>query len=445
MRTGNTKLSPAQHGRIRRHLALIPAYICLVSGWTNLLSRLPIGRGAEAHLLRDFVGTYMEGLIALRHDASALYDMDRRAAILADLLPQAANLRYAAFYGPQISVLFSPLARLPYPTAMAVWMCVSLAIYLACGYAVWRACPRLRDCGYMVGLLLLADPALYYMLSFVHISAVALLCVTVAFFALRAQRPVAAGVAIGSLAYKPTYGLAMGVVFLWASFAPAPPTSLGQSQERRIVLGAIAGAAIQYMAAAIFWGPAILVEYVRGQGPLIPDMRDQFYIHALHSWRSFFEILGVPETWAIGAYVFVAGLLMTFAFRCWRSSAPLGVRYAVLLITTVVANPHIYVYDLVILMPAFLLLWDWSETFRARTVGEALPAAPSSSLRRQSFTTMFEWLLYFCYFSPSFAVIAVVAHVQLSVPALTLLGIGAAAMYLSHFSPQTVSSESQIH
>src|SRR6185436_11177471 len=98
-----------------------------------------------------------------------------------------------------------------------------------------------------------------------------------------------------------------------------------------------------------------------------------------------------------------AALVLVVAVRCWRSAAKLEVRYAVLLIATVLVNPHGYVYDAIILMPAFLLLWDWAEQQRA------------------AFALKFEWLLYFCYLSPLLAIVAIVAHVQLSVPALTLL------------------------
>src|SRR5262249_33825947 len=75
-----TELSPAQHVRIRLHLALIPAYICLIWSWTDVLSRLPVGPGSEAHRVRDFAAiAYIPGQIANQGDASALYDSDRRA------------------------------------------------------------------------------------------------------------------------------------------------------------------------------------------------------------------------------------------------------------------------------------------------------------------------------------------------------------------------------
>ena len=168
------------------------------------------------------------------------------------------------------------------------------------------------------------------------------------------------------------------------------------------------GAAAQLAIAALFWGPSIVADYFHAQIALVSDMRDEFYIHHLHSWRGFFEILGVPNAAAQTAYVIAAVLVLVLAFRCWRSAAPLEVRYAVLLIATVLVNPHGYVYDAIVLMPALLLLWDWAEQQHA------------------AFALKFEWLLYFCYLSLFFAIVALVAHVQLSVPALTLLGTLAA-------------------
>src|SRR5215510_16438373 len=94
MRPGGA-LTPAQHARIRLHLALIPAYIALVWGWSDLAQRLPVGPGSEAYRARDFAAiAYIPGAIANSGDASALYDVDRRAAMLRDLLPDGPQVRY---------------------------------------------------------------------------------------------------------------------------------------------------------------------------------------------------------------------------------------------------------------------------------------------------------------------------------------------------------------
>jgi Glycosyltransferase family 87 len=401
-RTGR-ELTPRAHASIRLHIALIPAYLCLIWGWTDFFSRLPVGPGSEAHRVRDFAAiAYIPGVIANQGDASALYDSERRAAMLTTLLPNGPPVRYPPFYGPQLSVFFSPLARLPYEWALAAWMGITCLVYFACGYAIWRSCSRLHDRAAAVAVLLLADPTLYYTLSFAQISAIALVCVTGGFLALRAGRPLLAGVCLGSLFYKPSIGVAAALVLGCASLEREA------SAERRIVAGAIVGAAAQLALAAMFWGPSIVTAYLRAQIGLVSDMRDEFYIHHLHSWRGFFEILGVPNAAAQTAYVIAAVLVLVLAFRCWRSAAPLEVRYAVLLIATVLVNPHGYVYDAIVLMPALLLLWDWAEQQHA------------------AFALKFEWLLYFCYLSLFFAIVALVAHVQLSVPALTLLGTLAA-------------------
>ena len=420
-----TELSPAQHVRIRLHLALIPAYLCLIWSWTDVLSRLPVGPGSEAHRVRDFAAiAYIPGLIANQADAPALYDADRRAAMLTAVLHSNPHVRYPPFYGPQISVFFSPLARLPYEWALATWMAITCIVYLRYGYVLWRACPWLRDRAGAVLVLLLADPTLYYTLSFVQISALALVCVTAGFFALRAGRPFLAGVFLGSLFYKPSLGVAFGAVLvgssMWrtASLARrgaerAKGAALRPRDDGRIVAGAVAGVAVQLTVAALFWGPQIVSHYVRAQIRLIPDMRDEFYVHHLHSWRGFFEILGLPNAAAQIGYAVAAVVVLAIAVRCWRSAAPLQVRYAVVLIATVLVNPHGYVYDSIILMPAFLLLWDWAAQ------------------QREPFATRVEWLMYFCYLSPLFAIVALVAHVQLSVPALTLLAVLAASSRLN--------------
>ena len=87
---------------------------------------------------------------------------------------------------------------------------------------------------------------------------------------------------------------------------------------------------------------------------------------------------------------------------CWRSGASLEVRYPALLLATVLVSPHLTVYDLVILAPAFLLLSDWAVAHR----DSAPPVFP---------------LLYACY--PLFLLgpLARIIHVQLSVVAMTAL------------------------
>ena len=405
-------LTPEGHARVRRHLVLIPAYLWLVYSWWDILFHLPLGLpGSQVQPARDFIQFYLQGLIANQENAHALYDIDYWQTIYPRLASGLPPLRYPPVYGPQISVLFSPLARLPYITALCVWIFTSLAIYLACAYAVARTCPRLRDNRGTVALLLFADPALHYALSFAQISAIGLLCVTVAFLALRAQRPFVAGLAIGSLIYKPQLGLAAAFVFVFA-------------REWRIVFGAMAGAALQLAGGCLYWGPAILRDYAASLVRLAPVYSEQFepFEFHLHSWRGFFDMLGIPSAAATTAYVVASGATLMLALRCWKARGPLALRYSVLLLATVLVNPHMYVYDMVILAPAFLMLWDWGLEYEKRSVRDVLPTLPFGWMSRRSFRA-FQWLLYFCYVAPLFAIVALMTRVQLSVPALGLLAL----------------------
>jgi hypothetical protein len=285
---------------------------------------------------------------------------------------------------------------------------------------VWRTCPRLRDYAAMVAILLLADPALHYTLRFTQISAIGLLSVTGGFLALRANRPFLAGLAIGSLVYKPQSGLAAAVIFICA-------------REWRVVLGAMSGAALQLAVGGVFLGPSVLVGYARSLLRMAPDYTPQlqpFKFH-MHSWSSFFELLALPGWMATGAYIGATAITLVLAVRCWRAPGPLAIRYSVFLIATVLVNPHMYVYDLIVLAPAFLLLWNWALSQHGRTVGDVFPAVPLAWLRARSFGTSVEWLLYFCYMSPVLAFVAAVLRVQFSVLALALLGVVLSVLLLS--------------
>jgi hypothetical protein len=414
------QLTAVDHARIRLQLVLIPAYLWLLYDWQDILLHLPLGLpGSNVVFKRDFIQFYIQGVVARQHDAHALYDVESLAALVPRFVPGVSNLPFPPVYGPQMSVFFSPLAALPYGAALSIWIGVSIAIYLGCGYAVWKVCPRLRDRPWTVALLLVADPTLYFALRFAQASPLGLLCVTGAFFALRANRPFVAGLAIGSLIYKPQLGLAAAVIFFFA-------------REWRIVLGAIAGAALQLAGACVFWGPSILVAYVGSLSRILPEttMWETNEFH-MHSWRAFFDLLGLPVAVATGAYVVVAAIVLIVALRCWRARGPLALRYSVFLLATVLADPHIYSYDFVVLTPALLLLWDWALEQEPRTIGDVLPSLPFDWLRGRSFSAAFQWLLYFCYLSPQFSIVALVLHVQLSVPAISLLGLVLAGFLLS--------------
>ena len=74
------------------------------------------------------------------------------------------------------------------------------------------------------------------------------MCFTLAYLALRSNQPLLAGLAIGSLIFKPQLGLAAAVVFVFA-------------REWRVVAGAVVAGSIQLAAAWMLYGSEVMRTY----------------------------------------------------------------------------------------------------------------------------------------------------------------------------------------
>ena len=101
----------------------------------------------------------------------------------------------------------------------------------------------------------------------------------------------------------------------------------------------------------------------------------------------------------------------------------MGIKFAVLLLASVLVSPHLTVYDLVILAPAILLASDW-------VLGSAAPERATVGV-----------LLYLCYVLPLFGPVSHWTHLQLSVPAMAAL-----FWTLGHFAERStgVSSPQEV-
>ena len=61
----------------------------------------------------DFIHFYVLGSLALDGQAAALYDYRAQAARSVARVPESSGVYYLPIYGPQMSLLFAPLARAP--------------------------------------------------------------------------------------------------------------------------------------------------------------------------------------------------------------------------------------------------------------------------------------------------------------------------------------------
>ena len=82
----------------------------------------------------------------------------------------------------------------------------------------------------------------------------------------------------------------------------------------------------------------------------------------MHSLRSFWALLIPSPTLVWVLYVASSMIVIAVAVAIWKSSPSLALRFSSLLLAAVLVNPHLYIYDLLALAPALLLIADWAAT-----------------------------------------------------------------------------------
>jgi hypothetical protein len=118
----------------------------------------------------------------------------------------------------------------------------------------------------------------------------------------------------------------------------------------------------------------------------------------MHSLRSFWTLLIPSSQIALALYALTSLVVIGIAASIWRSQSALPLRFAALTLAAILVNPHLFIYDLIVLVPALLLLVDWSLA------------------NRQSAST--NWLLvlsYLAFILPLFGHLSRWTHLQLSV------------------------------
>ena len=287
-------------------------------------------------------------LIAQGH-ANDLYNSE----VLAEAIRQITgrtNIDLKYFYGPQVALPFTLLDGLPFLTQAEIWVGLSLVVYLACVYFISKSCRRISSNGKLVGLCALAYPPVFHFFTRGQLSAAAILCVALAYLSFRAGHAWLAGLALGCLAFKPQFLVAIPLILLlakaWNAFA-----------------GVAISAAAQLAFGYAYFGDSVMRAYfsmlLHSAGhPGSTELK--FSATQMHSLYSFWELL-IP--WPTGIWItyFISSLIViALATRIWRSPSPLSLRFSALLLAAVLFNPHIYIYDLLILAPMFLLVTEWS-------------------------------------------------------------------------------------
>jgi len=351
---------------------------------------------------QDFVQFPISARLIAQGRTDQLYD-DR---VLADGIteivghPTTIYLRY--FYGPQVAALFAPMRQLSFLVQAEIWVALSLLMYFACVYLIWKSCGGLRGSPEFVALCAIAYPSVFHFLVRGQISALPLLFLTLAYLAFRSGREWMAGLALGVLVFKPQFLVAIPVVLLLA-------------KAWKPLAGLIVSASAQLALTLAAFGPPVMRAYFHmllrsAEQPGTTELRlSPIQMHSLRdfwllliSWSSEGWSGEVGTAWALYALSSLAVIAMAVAV--WRSSSPLTLRYSALLLAAVLVNPHIYIYDLLALAPALLLLADWTITHASHASAPALRVG-----------------VYLAFLLPMFGPVARWTHLQLSVVAFVAI------------------------
>ena len=332
-------------------------------------------------------------LIANGH-ADQLYDDSVLAREIRATVGRDTRVYLQYFYGPQVAVPFIPLASLPFLAQAGIWAALSLLMYFSCVYLLWKQCSALRPYRALVAVAAIAYPPLFHFFVRGQLSAVVLVCFTGAYLAFVSQRYFLAGIALGFLAFKPQFLVAIPLVLLLA-------------QAWKAFAGLLISSTAQLALTSLYFGRVVMQAYFARllHSAANPGSTEVTYSAIqMHSLHSFWEILIPWRPGVSSLYVLSSFVVMGVTAAIWRSAAPLALRFSALLLAAVLVNPHIYIYDLLALVPAFLLLADWSLQ------NSQHPAKPALDV-----------LLCLAFVLPLFGPLAYWTHLQVSVIAFATL------------------------
>jgi alpha-1,2-mannosyltransferase len=307
----------------------------------DLVSPGPLGRFSGLPKGNDFVQFYTMASLFSSGQFDALEDDATFRRAQRPYLGPTARASYPAVYGPQVAAALAPVAGVSYLAAFVCWTAITIAGIVWAVRRCWRACPSLRDWWPQVLAVTAAFPPFAYLVLAGQLSALAVVSLALVVWSLSRGSKMFAGLALGILGYKASL------------FVPALAVC-ALSGEGIMTLSAILSAAAQLLLVVPIVGVAVAGAFV---GNVLAAIRNPDALAAtppvMFSIRTFWSQL-LPADWATVAYGASALATWVGAAYGWRRTNDPLQRVALLATAVVISSPHLFLYDLVILIPAFI-------------------------------------------------------------------------------------------
>ncbi len=303
----------------------------------------------------DFLQEWVGGHIVTSEQSRHLYELDYFKSVQHDEslvgFHWPYEKYYPAIYPPFYYLIVSPLAALDYRTAAIVWGILSALALIASGELAIRFFPPCRPyIGYGFLLAMLFAPLLTC-LNIGHKSTFLLLILTSTFVLLYHKRFRWAGVVFGLMAFKPHLALLIGVTMLI-------------KRQWNFVFGA--AITVTFLIGLSFVaGPGLCRDYVGvvlGTGDYVQtggyDLADAHSLWgATQNALQGQSVLMVTTLTAILSLIVVGLLASIFQGTIETNSPRFAFQFAAMVLATVLLSPHLYFYDLtVLLLPLLLVL-----------------------------------------------------------------------------------------
>lgn len=284
----------------------------------------------------DFVNVWAAGRLTADGHPALAYDWTVHKSMEVRAVGHAFDNYYGWHYPPTFLLVAAALAMIPILPATLVWLAVTLPAYMFTirGILGDRA-------GY---LLALGFPATLWNVT---ASQNGFLTATLigATLALLERQPVAAGVCLGILTYKPHFGLLFPIALIaarqWRALAAATLTALVMIAASLLVFGVSPWLA--FFAATPKMTQAVLSEGLAEFG-------------RLQSVFGLVRSFGGGESAAWTAQIIVAVACAATTFALWRSRIAYELKAASLAVFALLATPYLYIYDFCVLAVAIAFL-----------------------------------------------------------------------------------------
>jgi Glycosyltransferase family 87 len=325
----SSKMSPAggESARLARPVeltcfALIIANVVLLGS-----SYIPELMGQDgAGGVYDFVTIWSAGRLAVVGQAAAAYDWPTLKLVDESVLGHPFEGYLGWLYPPTFLFVAASLSLFPYAIAFAIWVFGTFLAYLA----AIRAIVGDRK-GYFLAAAFPAVVANIIVGQNGFLSA-ALIGGTLTFME---RRPICAGVLLGLLTYKPQLGILFPIVLL-------------ASGRWRVLITATIVAALIAAASWAAFG-------IKSWQAFLPGVAYAVTSNGMIDWgklQTAFGLtraLGGSEVLAWTVQIVVAFIAAGAITVLWRSRATSAIKAAALGVGTLLATPHLFAYDLVVL------------------------------------------------------------------------------------------------